>query len=47
MSTRVPLYLYWVWDFEPEEVESRLKYWSWMVERERGWCGGGTKEYDL
>jgi hypothetical protein len=37
----------WVWDFEPEEVESGLKDWSWMVERQRGWCRGGTEEYDL
>jgi hypothetical protein len=25
MSTRVSLYLYWVWDFEPEEVERGMK----------------------
>jgi hypothetical protein len=47
MSTRVSFYLYWVWGFEAEEVESGLKDWSWMVERQRGCCRGGTEEYDL
>jgi hypothetical protein len=36
-----------VWVFELEEVERGLKDWSWMVERQRGWCRGGTEEYNL
>jgi hypothetical protein len=36
MSTRVSLYLYLVWGFEPEEVEIKMMDGIWMVERRGG-----------
>jgi hypothetical protein len=36
MSTGVSLYLYWVWCFKPEEVESGMMDGSCMAERQGG-----------